>query len=145
MASTTILLREDVEALGGRGEVVKVKADMPVTICFPRVSDACNERKRKADPAGTRSSFEKAAVEKATAEAQRIKWASSNWHSSARPERAERSSGRLRRWILPRLFSRRASEVDRRKDLWVMDAIKETGEYVVTGFKLHREVVLEVP
>ncbi|MDQ2747425.1 MAG: 50S ribosomal protein L9, partial [Acidobacteriota bacterium] len=36
MANTTILLREDIENLGGRGEVVKVKAGYARNYLLPR-------------------------------------------------------------------------------------------------------------
>ena len=38
MANTTILLREDIDNVGGRGEIVKVKAGFARNFLLPRVS-----------------------------------------------------------------------------------------------------------
>ena len=47
MANTTVLLREDVDNLGGRGEIVKVKAGYARNYLLPRKHrDAGDQRQR---------------------------------------------------------------------------------------------------
>ena len=72
MANTTILLREDIDALGGRGEVVKVKAGYARNYLLPRgLATLATKGNVKQIEQERAALLKKAAVEKATAEAQK--------------------------------------------------------------------------
>src|SRR3954452_3186247 len=72
MANTTILLREDIEALGGRGEVVKVKAGYARNYLLPQGFATLATKGNVKQIEQERSALlKKAAIERATAEAQR--------------------------------------------------------------------------
>jgi large subunit ribosomal protein L9 len=72
MAHTTVLLREDIDALGGRGEVVKVRSGYARNYLLPQglatLATKGNVRQIEQERAAL---LKKAAVEKATAEAQK--------------------------------------------------------------------------
>ncbi|MCY7376946.1 MAG: 50S ribosomal protein L9 [Pyrinomonadaceae bacterium] len=144
MATTTILLREDVENLGGRGEVVKVKAGYARNFLLPQgiatlatkgnVSQISRERE---------SLLKKAATEKSTADAQ----AEQMKDISLRFERKAGESGTLFGSVttidIAEALQAKGYEIDRRK-IVLKDTIKEIGDYTAK-VKLHREVTLDVP
>ena len=72
MANTTILLREDIDTLGGRGEIVKVRAGYARNFLLPQglatLATKGNVRQIEQE---REALLKKAAVEKATAEAQK--------------------------------------------------------------------------
>ena len=72
MSHTTILLREDIDTVGGRGEVVKVRAGYARNYLLPQglaiVATKGNVRQIEKE---REALLKKAAVEKATAEAQK--------------------------------------------------------------------------
>ena len=72
MATTTILLREDIDTVGGRGEIVKVKAGYARNYLLPRgfatLATKGNVKQIEQERAAL---LKKAAVERSTAEAQR--------------------------------------------------------------------------
>ena len=71
MASTKILLREDIENLGGRGEIVKVKAGYARNYLLPQGMATLATKGNVKQIDNERSALlKKAAVERATAEAQ---------------------------------------------------------------------------
>ena len=72
MASTTILLREDIDELGGRGEIVKVRAGYARNYLLPQgIATLATKGNVKQIEQERAALLKKAAVEKATAEAQR--------------------------------------------------------------------------
>lgn len=144
MASTTILLREDIEALGGRGEVVKVRAGYARNYLLPQglatlatkgnVNQINQERE---------ALLKKAAVERATAEAQRDQMGVIELGFERKAGEGGTLFGSVTSMDIAEALQAKGYEIDRRK-IALRDAIKETGEYTVK-VKLHREVVLEVP
>ena len=70
MANTTVLLREDIDNLGGRGEIVKVKAGYARNFLLPQgmASLATKGNVKQIDNERT-ALLKKAAIEKATADA----------------------------------------------------------------------------
>ncbi len=71
MATTTILLREDIDNLGGRGEVVKVKSGYARNYLLPRgIATLATKGNVKQIDRERESLLKKAATEKSTAEAQ---------------------------------------------------------------------------
>ena len=71
MANTTVLLREDIENLGGRGEVVKVKAGYARNYLLPRgIATLATKGNVNQITKEREALLKKAATEKSTAEAQ---------------------------------------------------------------------------
>ena len=71
MATTTVLLREDIDNLGGRGEIVKVKAGYARNYLLPRNLATLATKGNIKQVEGERAALlRKAATEKATADAQ---------------------------------------------------------------------------
>ena len=72
MANTTILLREDIEHVGGRGEIVKVKAGYARNYLLPHgfATLATKGNVKQIEQERT-AVLKKAAIERATAEAQK--------------------------------------------------------------------------
>ena len=144
MSTTTILLREDIDNLGGRGEVVKVRAGYARNYLIPQgiatlatkgnVNQISNERE---------ALLKKAATEKSTAEAQldQMKDISLNF------ERKAGESGTLFGSVttidIAEALQAKGYEIDRRK-ISLKDTIKETGDYTAK-VKLYRDVTLEIP
>jgi len=144
MASTTILLREDVEALGGRGEVVKVKAGYARNYLLPQgLATLATKGNVKQIQLEREALLKKAAVEKATAEAQKDQMGVIELAFERKAGEGGTLFGSVTSMDIAEALQAKGYEVDRRR-ISLRDAIKETGEYVVK-VKLHREVVLEVP
>ena len=144
MASTTILLREDVEALGGRGEVVKVKAGYARNYLLPQgLATLATKGNVKQIEQEREALLKKAAVEKATAEAQKDQMGVIELAFERKAGEGGTLFGSVTSMDIAEALQAKGYEVDRRK-ISLRDAIKETGEYIVK-VKLHREVVLEVP
>lgn len=144
MATTTVLLREDIENLGGRGEVVKVKAGYARNFLLPQgiatlatkgnVSQISKERE---------ALLKKAATEKSTAEAQ----ADQMKDISLTFERKAGESGTLFGSVttidIAEALQAKGYEIDRRK-INLKETIKETGDYTAK-VKLYRDVTLDIP
>jgi large subunit ribosomal protein L9 len=144
MASTTILLREDVEALGGRGEVVKVRAGYARNYLLPQgLATLATKGNVKQIEQEREALLKKAAVERATAEAQKEQMGVIALAFERKAGEGGTLFGSVTSMDIADALQAKGYEVDRRK-ISLRDAIKETGEYVVK-VKLHREVVLEVP
>ena len=144
MATTKILLREDVEHLGGRGEVVKVRAGYARNYLLPqKIASLATKANVKQIELERSALLKKAATERETAEAQ----AAQMGDISLRFERKAGDGGTLFGSVtsmdIADALKEKGYEIDRRK-INLKDAIKETGDYTVS-VKLHREVTLEVP
>lgn len=144
MATTTVLLREDIDNLGGRGEIVKVKAGYARNFLLPRnmalLATKGNIKQVEAEKAHL---LKKAAGERATAEAQaeQLKGLALSFERKAGEEGA--LFGSVTSMDIAEAIQAKGYEIDRRK-LVMKDAIKHTGEYTV-GWKLHREVTIQIP
>ncbi len=144
MSTTTVLLREDVDNLGGRGEIVKVKAGYARNFLLPRnmatLATKGNIRQIEQEKAAL---LRKASAEKATAELQadQLKDLSLSFERKAGEEGA--LFGSVTSMDIAEAIQAKGYEIDRRK-LVMKDAIKHTGDYTV-GWKLHREVVVQIP
>ena len=104
MANTTILLREDIEHVGGRGEIVKVKAGYARNYLLPqKFATLATKGNVKQIEQERNALLKRAAIEKATAEAQLEQMQSIALTFERRPVSTERFSVRSRRWTSPRL------------------------------------------
>ena len=144
MANTTILLREDIEHVGGRGEIVKVKAGYARNYLLPQkfatLATKGNVKQIEQERAAL---LKKAAIEKATAEAQLAQMASIALSFERKAGEHGTLFGSVTSMDIADALKAKGYEIDRRK-IVLKDAIKETGEYTV-NVKLHREVTLAVP
>lgn len=144
MANTTILLREDIDHLGGRGEIVKVKAGYARNYLLPKglATLATKGNLNQIEQERT-ALLKKAAIEKATAEAQREQMESISLTFERKAGEHGTLFGSVTSMDIAEALQAKGYEIDRRR-IVLKDAIKETGEYTVT-VKLHREVALSVP
>ncbi len=144
MANTTILLREDIEHVGGRGEIVKVKAGYARNYLLPQgfatLATKGNVKQIEQERAAL---LKKAAIEKATAEAQLEQMSSIALKFERKAGDHGTLFGSVTSMDIADALKAKGYEIDRRK-IVLKDAIKETGEFTV-NVKLHREVTLSVP
>lgn len=144
MANTTVLLREDIENLGGRGEIVKVKAGYARNYLLPRnmatLATKGNINRVEQERAAL---LRKAATEKATAEAQLEQMSGISLSFERKVGEHGHLFGSVTSMDIAEALRAKGYEIDRRK-IVLKDAIKETGEYTVP-VKLYREVTLQLP
>jgi len=144
MATTTILLREDIDTLGGRGEIVKVKAGYARNYLLPQgLATLATKGNVKQIDKEREALLKKASVERATAEAQKDQMGSIELAFERKAGEGGTLFGSVTSMDIAEALQAKGYEIDRRK-ITLRDAIKETGEYTVK-VKLHREVTLEVP
>jgi large subunit ribosomal protein L9 len=144
MANTTILLREDIDTLGGRGEIVKVKAGYARNYLLPQgLATLATKGNVKQIELERAALLKKASVEKATAELQAQQMGDISLEFVRKAGETGTLFGSVTSMDIAEALAAKGYETDRRK-INLKDAIKETGEYTV-GVKLHREVVLNVP
>lgn len=144
MANTTVLLREDLDNVGGRGEIVKVKAGYARNFLLPQgfatLATKGNVKQIEQERAAL---LKKAAIEKATADAQKEQMESIALTFERKAGEGGTLFGSVTSMDVADALKAKGYEIDRRK-IVLKDAIKETGEYTV-NVKLHREVTLAVP
>lgn len=144
MAHTNVLLREDIEDLGARGEIVRVRAGYARNYLLPRKlaveATASNvkqiEQERKA-------LFKKEATERATADAQAQQLGALRLHFQRKVGEHGLLYGSVTSMDIAEALRERGYEIDRRR-ITLREAIKETGDYTVP-VRLHREVTVEIP
>jgi large subunit ribosomal protein L9 len=144
MANTTILLREDIETLGGRGEIVKVKAGYARNYLLPHgLATLATKGNLKQIELERAALLKKAAVEKETAELQAGQMGDISLSFTRKAGEQGHLFGSVTSMDIADALKAKGYEVDRRK-IVLKDSIKETGNYTV-GLKLHREVTLQIP
>ncbi|HMQ02856.1 MAG TPA: 50S ribosomal protein L9 [Pyrinomonadaceae bacterium] len=144
MATTTVLLREDIDTLGGRGEIVKVRSGYARNFLLPQGLATLATKGNIKQIEGERAALlKKAAVEKATAEAQREMMGPIELEFERKAGDGGTLFGSVTSMDIAAALQGKGYEIDRKK-IVLRDPIKETGEYTVK-VKLHREVTLEVP
>src|ERR671917_1856873 len=144
MAQTTVLLREDIDNLGARGEIVKVKSGFARNYLLPRklavVATAGNVKQIEAERAAL---LKKEAREKGTAEQQAAQMGALRLEFTRKVGEHGILYGSVTSMDVAEALRERGYEIDRRR-IQLRDAIKETGEFTVS-LRLHREVNVEVP
>ena len=144
MANTTILLREDIDELGGRGEIVKVKAGYARNYLLPKgLASLATKGNIKQIEQEREALLKKAAVEKATAEAQKDQMGNIALSFERKSGEHGHLFGSVTSMDIAEALKAKGYEIDRKRIL-MRDAIKDTGEFTVR-VRLHREVILEVP
>ena len=144
MANTTILLREDIDHVGGRGEIVKVKAGYARNYLLPNgYATLATKGNLKQIEQERAALLKKAAIEKTTAEAQRDQIGTIELSFERKAGEHGTLFGSVTTMDIAEALQAKGYEIDRRRII-MKDAIKETGDYTV-NIKLHREVTLTVP
>ena len=144
MATTKILLREDVENLGGRGEIVKVKAGYARNYLLPKgIATLATKGNVKQIEQEREALLKKAATEKSTAEAQSQQMSNISLEFVRRAGEGGTLFGSVTSMDIASALQEKGYEIDRRR-INLKDTIKETGSYTV-AVKLHREVSIDIP
>jgi large subunit ribosomal protein L9 len=144
MATTKILLREDVENVGGRGEIVKVKAGYARNFLLPQgIATLATKGNVNQIEKEREALLKKAAVEKSTATAQSEQMSGVALEFVRKAGEGGQLFGSVTSMDIAQALQAKGYEIDRRR-IVLKDTIKETGEYTVS-VKLHREVALEIP
>ncbi|HMT08236.1 MAG TPA: 50S ribosomal protein L9 [Pyrinomonadaceae bacterium] len=144
MANTTILLREDIDSLGGRGEIVKVKAGYARNYLLPQnLATLATKGNVKQIEQEREALLKRAATEKATAEAQRDQMSALSFSFARKVSEHGQLFGSVTSMDIAEALKEKGYEIDRRK-IVLKEAIKETGNFTVP-VKLYREVTLQLP
>lgn len=144
MATINILLREDIETLGGRGEIVKVKAGYARNYLLPR-GFATLATKGNIKQVEIERTFllKKAAHDQETAQAQADQMQGISLEFERKAGETGTLFGSVTSMDITDALNAKGYEIDRRK-VNLKDPIKEVGEYSVS-VRLHREVIIEIP
>ena len=144
MATTTVLLREDVDNLGARGEIVKVKPGYARNYLLPRKlaveATPGNVRQIEAERAAL---LKREARERATAEAQSAQMKDLRLTFVRKVGEHGLLYGSVTAMHIADALKEKGYEVDRRR-VHLSEPIKETGDYNVS-VRLHRDVTVESP
>ncbi len=144
MANTTVLLREDIDNLGGRGEIVKVKAGYARNFLLPQgIATLATKGNIKQIEQEREALLKKAAVEKATAEAQKEQMGAISLTFERKAGEHGTLFGSVTSMDIADALKAKGYEIDRKR-IVLRDPIKETGEFTV-NVKLHREVAIPIP
>ncbi len=144
MSTTKILLREDIDNLGGRGEIVKVKAGYARNYLLPQnLASLATKGNLKQIEQERAALLKRAAHDKSTAEAQAEQMSSITLKFERKAGDGGQLFGSVTSMDIAAALQAKGYEIDRRK-INLKDVIKETGEYSVP-VKLHREVTLDIP
>lgn len=144
MANTTVLLREDIDNLGARGEIVKVKAGYARNYLLPRkLAVAATAGNVKQIEAERGALLKREAKERGTAEEQAARMKSLALNFERKVGEHGILYGSVTSMDIAEALREQGYEIDRRR-ITLREPIKETGEFSV-GIKLHRDVVIEVP
>jgi len=144
MSTTKVLLREDIDNLGGRGEIVKVKAGYARNFLLPQgIATLATKGNIKQVEQERSILLKKSANEKSTAEAQAEQMKGIALHFERRAGEGGTLFGSVTSMDIASALQAKGYEIDRRK-IQLKDTIKETGDYTV-NVRLHRDVTIEIP
>lgn len=144
MATTKVLLRDDIDTLGGRGEIVKVRAGYARNYLLPQgLATLATKGNIKQVENERTALLKKAAGEKSTADAQAEQMKDISLAFERKAGENGILFGSVTSMDIAEALKAQGYEIDRRK-IVLKDAIKETGDYTVT-VKLHREVPIQIP
>jgi large subunit ribosomal protein L9 len=144
MATTNVLLREDVDNLGARGEIVKVKAGYARNYLLPRKlgveATPGNVRRIEAERGAL---LKKEARERGTAEAQSAQMKDLRLNFERKVGEHGMLYGSVTSMHIADALKEKGYEIDRRR-VHLPEPIKETGEFTV-AVRLHRDVIVDIP
>jgi large subunit ribosomal protein L9 len=143
MAHTKVLLREDVDDLGARGEIVRVRAGYARNYLLPRnlavQATAGNVKGIEQERAAL---LKKEAKERATAEAQSQQMSSIELEFRRKAGEQGALYGSVTSMDLAEALKERGYEIDRHR-IHLREPLKRLGDYNVP-IRLHREVTIEL-
>ena len=143
MAHTKVLLREDVDDLGARGEIVRVRAGYARNYLLPRnlavEASAGNVKGIEAERAAL---LKKEAKERATAEAQSQQMGALELEFKRKAGEQGHLYGSVTSMDLAEALKERGYEIDRHR-IHLREPLKRLGEYNVP-VRLHREVTIDL-
>lgn len=144
MANTQVLLREDIDNLGARGEIVKVRAGYARNYLLPRKlavqATASNVKQIEQERAAL---LRKEATERTGAESQAAQMNSLRLTFERKVGEHGMLYGSVTSMDIQEALREQGYEFDRRR-IHLAEAIKETGEFSVR-VRLHREVNVDIP
>jgi large subunit ribosomal protein L9 len=143
MGHTKVLLREDVDDLGARGEIVRVRDGYARNYLLPRnlavEATAGNVKGIEQERAAL---LKKEAKERATAEAQSQQMSSLELEFRRKAGEQGALYGSVTSMDLAEELHKRGYEIDRHR-IHLREPLKRVGEYTVP-VRLHREVTMEL-
>jgi large subunit ribosomal protein L9 len=143
MAHTKVLLREDVDDLGARGEIVRVRAGYARNYLLPRnlavEATAGNVKGIEQERAAL---LKKEAKERATAEAQSQQMGSLVLEFMRKSGEQGALYGSVTSMDVAEALKERGYEIDRHR-IHLREPLKRLGEYTVP-VRLHREVTIDL-
>ena len=144
MATTNVLLREDVDNLGARGEIVKVKAGYARNYLLPRKlaveASAGNVKQIEGE---RKALLKREAKDRASAEGQATQLRALSLNFERKVGEHGILYGSVTSMDIAEALRNQGYEIDRRK-IQLREPIKETGDFTV-NVRLHREVTVELP
>ncbi|MEK6335352.1 MAG: 50S ribosomal protein L9 [Acidobacteriota bacterium] len=144
MANKQVLLREDIDNLGARGEIVRVKAGYARNYLLPRKlaveATANNVRQIEGERAAL---VKREAKERSTADAQADQLRKLTLKFERKVGEAGVLYGSVTSMDIAHALKEQGYEVDRRR-IVLREPIKRFGNYEVP-VRLHREVTVEIP
>ena len=144
MATTNILLREDIEHLGGRGEIVKVKAGYARNYLLPKkMALLATKGNVKQVEQEREQLLKKSAEERSTAEMQAGQMENVRLEFKRLAGETGTLFGSVTSMDVTTALNEKGYEIDRRQ-IDLKEPIKELGNFTV-NVKLHREVNVEIP
>ncbi len=143
MAHTKVLLREDVDDLGARGEIVRVRAGYARNYLLPRnlavEATAGNVKGIESERAAL---LKKEAKERATAEGQAEQIDSLQLEFKRKAGEQGALYGSVTSMDVAEALKERGYEIDRHR-IHMREPLKRVGEYTVP-VRLHREVTIDL-
>jgi len=143
MAQMEVLLREDVENLGTRGQIVKVKAGYGRNFLLPRkVAVEATAGNMKRIEQEKKTLLKREAKEKSSAETQASSLAALELTFTRKVGEHDVLYGSVTSMDIAEAIKAKGFEIDRKRIL-LKDPIKEIGEHEVP-IRLHREVTSNI-
>ena len=143
MAHTKVLLREDVDDLGARGEIVRVRAGYARNYLLPRrLAVEATSGNVKGIAQERAALLKKEANERATAEAQSAQMSSVVLEFRRKAGEQGALYGSVTSMDLAEALKERGYEIDRHR-IHLREPLKRLGDYAVP-VRLHREVTIDL-
>jgi large subunit ribosomal protein L9 len=143
MAHTKVLLREDVDDLGARGEIVRVRAGYARNYLLPRnLAVEATTGNVKGIEAERAALLKKEAKERATAEGQGQQMGALDLEFKRKAGEQGALYGSVTSMDVAEALHQRGYEIDRHR-IHLREPLKRLGEYTVP-VRLHREVTIDL-
>ena len=143
MAHTKVLLREDVDDLGARGEIVRVRAGYARNYLLPRnLAVEATTGNVKGIEAERAALLKKEAKEKATAESQAQQMSKLDLEFTRKAGEQGALYGSVTSMDVAEALQQRGYEIDRHR-IHLREPLKRLGDYTVP-VRLHRDVTIDL-